>query len=274
MPWETFKSRLVVKAELVCTTGMRVGRGGEAAEPTASDLPVLTDADGRPLIPGSSLRGVLRSHVERIVRTLEPVHGGGKGACIPVVEDAWCVTEDRMRNLREQAAVKGDRWLADQVWDQSCRVCRVYGSPRLASRVRFSDLHCMNDAAAEVRDGVSIDRDKETVAHKYDFEVVPAGARFALYVVAENLDDKERGLFWLALQELRSGAVSLGGFKGRGLGRASLDESTLSIQIVDAADRSALKQYVLSGGTQMQTVGPGEADKWLNALWDAWEGVS
>lgn len=275
--WDTFESRLEITADLVTETALRVGKGGEAAEPTATDLPVLKDVEGRPFIPGSSLRGVLRSHVERIVRVLESSPKDGKGACNPVQEQEWCVTSKQMDDWREQARRRSrderehesdDLWLAKRVWDHSCRVCRVFGSPWLASRVRIADLLPASEARTEVRDGVAIHREKETVQHKYDFETVPADTRFQLTIIAENLDEVERGLLWLGLRELERGHIHLGGFKGRGLGRVAL--KNLTLQKVDAADRPALRAYLVEG--TLAEVSPETADGWLNGLMDAMVG--
>src|SRR5439155_23324711 len=86
---------------------------------------------------------------------------------------------------------------------------------------------------------------KETVQQKYDFETVPVGSAFALQITAENLNAAERGLVWMGLRELSEGAVLLGGFKGRGLGRVRLVAPT--IQGVVSADRPALRRYLFVG---------------------------
>jgi CRISPR/Cas system CSM-associated protein Csm3 (group 7 of RAMP superfamily) len=122
--------------------------------------------------------------------------------------------------------------------------------------------------AVERRDGVSIDRDKETVANKYDFEAVPAGTEFQLAVVAENLEPAERGLLWLGLRELKEGRLALGGFKSRGLGQVALKD--LRMKAVDSTDRSALKRYILQD--QLTPVDSAEADHWLEVLWQQLEG--
>src|SRR5215207_10121039 len=54
---------------LTCTTGLHIG-AGKSADLAGSDLPVLRDALGRPIVPGSSLRGILRSGVEAICLAL------------------------------------------------------------------------------------------------------------------------------------------------------------------------------------------------------------
>lgn len=265
--WETFESRFVITARLVAAAALRVGAGGEeAAQPAASDLPVILGADDRPFIPGASLRGVLRSQVERIVRALEDAYGDGLGACNPVAEKEWCITADAMKALKGEARGEDepDRWLAEQVWERSCRVCRVFGSPWLASRVRISDLPLSggSDGRIERRDGVSIHREKETVQNKYDFEAVPAGTAFDLRITLENLKPAERGLVWLGLRELDDGHILLGGFKARGLGRAELQE--LSIVGLEASDRQALKRYLLERA--FSDFNTEDADRWLDQL--------
>lgn len=269
MMWDTFDSRLLFTAELVTKTGLRVGAGGRSAEPTASDLPVMKTADGKPFIPGSSLRGVLRSHIERIVRAFEPdKSGNGKGACNPLAvsekegaDFSACVTDGKVKAWREELRNRpnGDLVFAQRVWDNSCRVCRVFGSPWLASRVRISDLPCLNGAEAETRDAVAIDREKETVANKYDFEAVPVESRFGLEIVADNLDEAERGLLWLGIEELRRGQILVGGFKGRGLGRVALENLRLRF-----LDRKSLRNYLLSG--EMPLCDESNAQAWLEKL--------
>ncbi|MDZ7373983.1 MAG: CRISPR-associated RAMP protein Csx7 [candidate division KSB1 bacterium] len=262
--WDTFSNQLLIRGELVATTALRIGSGVEALDPAGADLPVIRDSLGRPFIPGSSLRGVLRSHVERIVRSLEPSPGQGQGACDPVTENAWCIRGEHMEEFRKQEQSKGPGGLAELVWKRSCRVCRVFGSPWLASRVRITDLYPVegNPWHIQVRDGVAIDRDKETVRNKYDFEVVTAGARFQLEIVADNLDEVERGLLWLVVRELRDGRLRVGGFRGRGLGSVRVEK--LKLQFVSAEDRDKWLAYLVKG--EMQDLQPDVADEWLNAL--------
>lgn len=269
MNWNRFESRLIFTANLVAQTGLRVGAAGQAAEPVATDLPVMKDSRERPFIPGSSLRGALRSHVERIVRALEPQAGAGKGACNPLAlsdenADHACVTDKQKKDWGKSIAAENTDAMAQKVWDHSCRICRVFGSPWLASRVRLTDLTCVNGAHTEVRDGVSINREKETVEQKYDFETVPTGSRFALEIVAENLDELERGLLWLGIEELRRGQILVGGFKGRGLGRVSLEDERL--RLVEGKD--GLRAYLLSGELPMLSTDKAEAwlENFVNSL--------
>ena len=255
--WDTFSSRLEVTATLRCTTALRIGAGGESSIPSATDLPVMRTANAEPFIPGSSLRGVVRAYIERLVRSLEPQPGGGKGACDPLDLKRSCI----------RSGADDERPSVDEVCNGSCRVCRVFGNTYLASRVRFADLPCAGAWSVEVRDGVAIDRETETVSgrKKYDFEVVPAGTTFTMRVTADNLDAEEKGLLWLGLRELHDGHVQVGGGKGRGLGWVQLENT--EIREVDASDREALIVYILQG--HMPLVETSQADGWLDQLWEA-----
>src|ERR1700704_4965025 len=57
--------KLILEGELLCETGLHVGAGKGSLEIGGSDNPVVKDAFGRPYVPGSSLRGKLRSLLEQ-----------------------------------------------------------------------------------------------------------------------------------------------------------------------------------------------------------------
>ena len=60
-----FLGKLILEGELHCETGLHVGAGKGSLEIGGSDNPVVKDAFGRPYVPGSSLRGKLRSLLEQ-----------------------------------------------------------------------------------------------------------------------------------------------------------------------------------------------------------------
>src|SRR5215469_7645763 len=61
----TFLGKLVLEGEIVCQTGLHIGAGKGSLEIGGADNPVVKDAFGIPYIPGSSLRGRLRSLLEQ-----------------------------------------------------------------------------------------------------------------------------------------------------------------------------------------------------------------
>ncbi len=57
--------KLILEGEMRCETGLHVGAGKGSLEIGGSDNPVVKDAFGRPYVPGSSLRGKIRSLLEQ-----------------------------------------------------------------------------------------------------------------------------------------------------------------------------------------------------------------
>jgi len=56
---------------IVAETPIHIGAGNESMNPVEPDNSVIKDKDGKPYIPGSSLKGALRSWLESFLR------GGG-----------------------------------------------------------------------------------------------------------------------------------------------------------------------------------------------------
>lgn len=207
------EKRVRLTGRLVARTAVRVGSGGGSVT-DAVDLPVLKDADGYPFIPGSSLKGVLRSSLEALV------HGLGENApmwaCDPLSRDEACgVHEEGERDAHPV--------------EEHCTLCRVFGSHLLASHVRISDALVPQDERTgflpvEHRDGVAIDRDLRIAADKkkYDFEVVAPGTGFELEVFVENPSDWMLGLLMVGFDQIADGFTAVGGFTSRGLGRMEI----------------------------------------------------
>lgn len=224
-----FENRWFITATLRMKTALSVGSRASLM-PAGSDLPVIKTPEGIPFIPGSSLKGVVRSYIEQILRTMEALgkkHSSERlWACDPLDESGRCVTADRKKSLMEQA--ENDEGFTQHIWGESCTACRLFGSQWLASRVSFQDAMLANQDAllrlTEVRDGVGIDRDLGSAKPKikYDFETVPQGAAFDVRIVVENADEWELGLLVLALETLGKGELPIGGKTTRGLGWGEL----------------------------------------------------
>ncbi len=227
--WQ-FENRWLITAKLRMKTALSVGSRASLL-PTGSDLPVMKTPEGIPFIPGSSLKGVVRTFVERVLRTMDEMKSQYQGqrlwACDPLDEANRCVTGECKSKLLESAQ-DDDKKFTESLWQRSCTACRLFGSPWLASRVAFQDAMLANRDSllrlTEVRDGVGIDRDLGSAKSgiKYDFETVPAGAEFTLTIVVENADDWEVGLLLLALQAVQRDELPIGGKTTRGLGWTDL----------------------------------------------------
>lgn len=215
-----FRSRLMVTGELELKSVLHVG-AGKSSSPVDPDMPVVKDVFGRPVIPGSSLKGALRSHVEGLIRGVDAQH-----ACDADYEKkvrTACVTKDDVRDWRKETPALLDQ----KILSQLCLVCRTFGSPWMASKVRIMEASVIEDTWPGiylVRDGVAIDRDKGTVADKakYDYEVVPASTRFNFRMQVDNASPEELGLAMLAVRTLQEEQVLLGGSHRAGAGWCKL----------------------------------------------------
>ena len=264
--FQTLKSRLTVEGHLVTESPLRIGTE-RLVEAVGTDLPVVRDVDGFPFIPGSSLKGALRSHLEAAVRGIAPPQADLRRiACDPTREDQRCLTDTEMQDLRKEYAgeVRSEKY-TEAILDRLCLVCRTFGSPWLASPVRILDLPVVEGEwfdEFDVRNGVAIDRDKGTAAEGrlYDYEVVPAGTRFSLYIAGENLEDWQRGLLWLGIRALEGGQVPLGGFTSRGMGW---------VRLVDWQARwvGPDDPVVLLSGGKGHPIDQKTAQKWVRALY-------
>ncbi len=230
------KNRLT--ASLVFDTAWRIGSGKEGE--TMSDLGVVLDPTGRPILPGSSLKGKLRSTCETLSHAL------GLSACMLNHEASGvnCTSDvNYYRSVREdyQKALQQGVWTRLKwIKDNTCDVCKLFGSPVQAGRLWVSDGTLKEWASVvQVRDGVVIDRDSQTAVNglKYDYEVIPPSSCFELCIDLENPTEQDLALLGVALFEWSAGS-SLGGFTSRGLGRFHLENIKLSgVDMSDPAQR-------------------------------------
>jgi CRISPR-associated RAMP protein (TIGR02581 family) len=223
------RSKLRITGTVVFDTAWRIGSGKEGE--TMSDLGVVLDPGGQPVLPGSSLRGKLRSTCETLAHALDLT------ACLLNVSASGvkCVSDvkyyaeksEKAGSKREEYRRASERGLTDRLnWiDQhTCDVCKLFGSPLRASQLRISDGILQAWAnVVQVRDGVVLDRDSHTAVDglKYDYEVVPAGSEFRIMLDLDNPSDTDLALLGAALFEWHAGS-SVGGFTSRGLGRFRL----------------------------------------------------
>lgn len=256
--FERFASRTVIHATLEMQTALSVG-GRASLEPTGTDLPVVRNADGLPFIPGSSLKGVMRAQMERVLRGVDPQFG--LKSCdpfgVPCVskEDKEQFIQDieRLIENKQLPEHQGEQEFSQRLWNKTCTVCRLFGSPWVASRLAFKDVFLQNaddlPVVTQIRDGVGIDRDlgAARAGIKYDFEVVVPGAQFGIEIVAENVEPWELGLLLAILRPWEEGHLAIGGKSTRGPGWGTLQ--SISVQ---RAEQQDLLDYLLKG--QMKAI--------------------
>jgi len=282
--FDTFKNRLEITGKLTTITALRIS-AGRSTEPIGTDLPVIKDALGQPLIPGSSFKGALRSRLESFLRGIDDSF-----AANPAIESEWSITNDRMNGKNgikkevekelekypeKERAAKKDYLLTDKIINETDLISRLFGSPWIASKFQVRDLTVVTDTwfgQYQERDGVSIDRDTETAADGklYDFQVVPASTQFEFRAVVENAEPWELGLLMIGLHQFETEQIPLGGGRSRGLGVVKLKIEKM--RWVDVEDNPEfllqyLKKVVMGDETAYEDAGDYK-DEWVNKLID------
>ena len=232
------RQKIRLTASLVFDTAWRIGSGKEGE--TMSDLGVVIDPIGQPVLPGSSLKGKLRSTCEILSHAL------GLSACMLNYDASGvkCTSDvkyySNVRETYQEALQKGLQDRLQWIEENTCDVCKLFGSPMQASRLCISDGMLKEWASiVQVRDGVVIDRDSQTAVNglKYDYEVIPPGSRFEICIDLENPTDQDVALLGAALFEWHAGS-SIGGFTSRGLGRFRLEDIQLAgVDMTDSEQR-------------------------------------
>ena len=235
--FDIFKNRLEITGTLTTVTALRIS-AGRSTEPIGSDLPVIKDALGKPLIPGSSFKGALRSRLESFLRGIDP-----ELAANPAIESEWSITNERLKGRNgikeeieeelkqypeKERSAKRDSLLTEKIINETDIASLLFGSPWIASKFQVRDLTVQPDAwlgQYQERDGVAIDRDTETAADGklYDYQVVPAATPFDFKAVVENAHDWELGLLMIGLHQFEIEQIPLGGGRSRGLGVVKLE---------------------------------------------------
>ena len=242
-----FFGKVILKGKMEVLTGLHIGASKETVKIGGIDSPVVRDPmTNLPYIPGSSLKGKMRSLMEKAL-TKKP--------------------EEISRNPPIHLHVCGD---------ENCPVCRLFGSSlkiddeqkHIPARLIVRDLHLQNAADLEKIDtGLpytewkfenSIDR-VTSAANPRQIERVPSGAIFGFEFVYDAQDTEQLkediDNICRALNLLEHDA--LGGHGSRGYGQVRFDERTLDVYP---------QAYYISGDETIVQKGIENTDQILSAL--------
>lgn len=227
----TFRGALLLEGALHIGSG-RGGRVGER-EPS-TDATVIRDSLGHPYIPGSSLRGALRSAVAQVAPLLLDQSSGR------LLDDEEAIEQMRQEVEREVAQAAARASAADTAFDTEGELQqrlearlspfeRLFGTTLWASPLYIPDLYLQGEQPedGEVRHGVGIDRDTGAAREgiKYDFEVLPRWLTFDFFMRCElpaRHRERQEQLLAIGLRMLEQGEIRLGGRAARGVGHVRL----------------------------------------------------
>ncbi len=216
--------KVIIKGQIEVKTGMRIGGASEGLKIGGLDLNVITDPEGKPYIPGSSLKGKLRSLLEKKEAANKP--------------DFWNV-KDGKGNLSGHKCKSNEQYTR-------CPVCRIWGiavSDKITvptpTRLLVSDSYLDEESITkEMKDNLELEYTEvkyETAINRLtgtallgslrQVERVPAGARFKdvelIYNVFDDQDKEFLKQVFIAMELLEHDY--LGGMGSRGYGRVAFN---------------------------------------------------
>ena len=208
---------------------------------------VATDWRNRPVIPGSSLKGVLRSFL------LDVLSASQAGAEI--------LADERNRNYETIIRPgEGEEWTPVQTQEKQITFMReragflerLFGTPFAEGKIEVWDCECatrdlpvatpaLNNPESPpfwdktrltyIDQSVAIDPDTKTAIDKklYHYEVVPPGVDFNIAITGQNIVHIELGMLLFGLHAFNSGIwpLTLGGMTNRGFGRCRFELKTI-----------------------------------------------
>jgi CRISPR-associated protein Csm3 len=215
--------KLVLEGELHCETGLHIGAGKGSLEIGGADNPVVKDAFGRPYIPGSSLRGKLRSLLEQATGLAVPSElvylSRRRGQEVRIHQSDR--PDDEICLLFGRNPGRQDKVTGEPLEGAAATPARltVYDAPLDPDSITPPMRENLDDELTEVKSENAIDR-ITSQANPRTLERVPAGARFRVRFLVDVLCAEDKPLVALLAQGLRLlEDDALGGGGSRGSGR-------------------------------------------------------
>src|SRR6266851_8374213 len=218
-----FIGKLILEGDLECQTGLHIGAGKGSLEIGGADNPVVKDAFGLPYIPGSSLRGRLRSLLENALGLTTPAElvylSKRRGQEVRIhqsdrPDDEICLLFGRNPGRMER--VEGE---AIESRTASPARLTIYDAPLDPDSITAQMRENLDDEITEVKSENAIDR-ITSQANPRTLERVPAGARFRVRMVLDILCEEDKALAARLAEGLRLlEDDALGGGGSRGSGR-------------------------------------------------------
>ena len=230
--------KIILSGKILCVTGLHIGGTTVGVEIGGVDNPVIKDPlTDRPFIPGSSLKGKLRSLSEWSLGLIaeHKKHKGFMAYECPELKDDCPTSDERAMQRWKNALVVGQLYGAASD-DNKIRVrC---GPSRLIVRDSFPSEQTLQDWKAWLGAGVFTEVKTENAldrvtseANPRPLERVPAGSTFDFSMLIDIYDSQDFRLIQDLLAALRMLEHStLGGSGSRGSGQVKFKDLEMKLR--------------------------------------------
>ncbi|MEE9378974.1 MAG: CRISPR-associated RAMP protein Csx7 [Candidatus Lokiarchaeia archaeon] len=212
---DVFTRTIRISGNIKTISRIHIGSGDVEATFEETDSPLIRvtiDGTNLPYIPGSSLKGVFRSTVEAILKSVNEY------ACLlkrkgPCFQNAKLILE--ASKMKKYDAIK-------KAVENYCFACKIFGGPGYFSNIFISD--CIPSSSStisfDVSPGIAINRRSGTTmpGALFTFEHINPNSLFNFQFQVKNLPNYLIGLIFYVIFLINKGVVLIGGKKRAGLG--------------------------------------------------------
>ncbi|MHA1757781.1 MAG: RAMP superfamily CRISPR-associated protein [Promethearchaeota archaeon] len=193
--FESYNLLINLYGKITTRSYLRIGIG-RIQSMVESDLPIMKNGDGYPVIPGSSMKGLIRSTLSRIFATIN-------------------TKQEILQSLFGHSREDGKNANAEN-----------------ASAVFCYEL-VSNSNIIENRKHIQIDPETQKVKNLFDVDCVPEGMIFQGRILTlRNVPPDYLALMGLIRSLSDEGILRLGGFKSRGYGLFKLSFEKIELQFI------------------------------------------
>jgi len=230
--FKTFVSIFCLNMKLEPEAGFLIASGAFPVDPSEPDIQFIKMKHASfpkefPFIPGSSIKGPIRSHAEALLRSK------GKSVCdVLSSKEGNCCSSYSKKDVEDTDV---ERYKA------SCMACRTFGGRKLASKVRVDDFlpyesnEELNQAfdriekALTVRNGIAIDRKSGKVKGGALFFHHSYSIPFYGTITLKNPEKWQLALLFILIDHINAGLIKFGHSKSRGLGKLNAEIRSIDI---------------------------------------------
>lgn len=245
MAFEKLKEIYEIEVEYTTKGSLAILAGREGAFTVIEQ--VVTLVGGKPVIPGSSLKGATRSTLESILSEK------GERVCVPLS----AIPREFSKNPEEYAKKIGRIPPCEPRKKEPCPVCKIFGAADLAARAMFMDARPISEPTITDRTHVAITRDNKAAAEGKLMQVqtIDAGARFQGIIRIVNPTPWQIGAILVSISSLEM--LGLGAKKSTGYGETetkviSIKKKELKESSWEATDISQFDKFLSAFGTHHQ----------------------
>lgn len=211
---EKLISKIFIRGQIVAKTGLHIGGSKTALDIGGIDLNVIKTPAGIPYIPGSSLKGKLRSllareegsgdvkndsvEIKKLFGSSAPEDSSGNSTRL-IIRDAY-MSEESVKNMKNKEGIFENLELdyTESKWENT------------------------------------IDRKTGTAQHPRQLERVPAGAKFDFEIIYNNCDEEEKKYITKVIKAMRLLQDDfIGGSGSRGYGKIEFENVGLTQKTIN-----------------------------------------